>query len=245
MSSVSPRQADAELAGNLIETAARLLAEEGPHALTTRRLAAEVGTSTTAVYTYFGGMDDLVRAMVHKGFKMLSDRLGTVAETEDPVSDVAALGIAYRRNAAEHRHLYGVMFGGSSLAGFKLTDDDRLNGRYTLDILVKAVARCIAAGRFRAGEAELVAHQMWIALHGLVTLELGGYLIWPYDADACFDAQVWGLLIAAGDEGEAAARSLAASRSRPDIEALAGRRSRDQDAPGGQDAPRAETRPDS
>lgn len=230
MSSVSPRQADAELAGNLIETAARLLAEEGPHALTTRRLAGEVGTSTTAVYTYYGGMDDLVRAMVHKGFSMLNDRLSAVAETDDPVSDVAALGTAYRRNALEHRNLYGVMFGGSSLAGFRLTDEDRLHGRYTLDILVKAVARCIAAGRFRTGEAELVAHQMWIALHGLVTLELGGYLIVPYDADTCFDALVSDLMTGAGDDREAAARSLAASRSRPGTD---------------QDVPRAETRPDS
>lgn len=251
MSSVSPRQADAELAENLIETAARLLAEDGPRALTTRRLAAEVGTSTTAVYTYYGGMDDLVRAMVHKGFSMLNERMSTVTETDDPVADVAALGIAYRRNALEHRHLYGVMFGGSSLAGFRLTDDDRLHGRYTLDILVKAVARCMAAGRFRGGAAGLVAHQMWIALHGLVTLELGGYLIEPYDADTCFDAQAYSLMIGAGDDAATAARSVATSRSRPDIQALVAGRPRnpaaprDRGVPGDQDVPRTETRPDS
>jgi AcrR family transcriptional regulator len=187
---VSPRPADPELAANLIGTAARLLAEEGPSALSTRRLAAEAGTSTMAVYTYFGGMDDLVRAMVREGFSKLDDRMSAVADTEDPASDVAALGLAYRRNAIEHRHLYSVMFGGSSLAGFRLTDEDRQHGRYTLEILVKAVARCMAAGRFTPGDATLVAHQMWIAIHGLVTLELGGYLIEQYDADTCFDAQV-------------------------------------------------------
>ena len=57
------------------------------------------------------------------------------------LSDVAALSIAYRRNALEHRHLYMVMFGGSNLAGFRLTDEDRQHGRYTLEILVKTVAR--------------------------------------------------------------------------------------------------------
>jgi AcrR family transcriptional regulator len=217
---VSPRPADPELPANLIETAARLLAEEGPHALSTRRLAAEVGTSTMAVYTYFGGMDDLVRAMVREGFTRLDDRMMAVAETDDPASDVAALGLAYRRNATEHRHLYSVMFGGSSLAGFRLTDEDRQHGRYTLETLVKTVARCMATGRFRTGDAELVAHQMWIAVHGLVTLELGGYLIEPYDADACFDAQLCGLLIGAGDEASAATRSVAASRTRPDVQAL-------------------------
>ena len=102
---MSPRRADPEIPATLIETAARLLAEEGPGALSTRRLATEAGTSTMAVYTYFGGMDDLVRAMVREGFMMLNDRMSAVAETEDPASDVAALGLAYRRNALEHLSL--------------------------------------------------------------------------------------------------------------------------------------------
>ncbi len=47
----------------------------------------------------------------------------------------------------------------------------------------------------------------------MVTLELGGYLIEPYDADVCFDAQVRSLLVGAGDE-MAALRSIATSRAR-------------------------------
>lgn len=214
MSRVSPRQADPELRANLIEAAAHLLAEEGPKALSTRRLAAVVGTSTMAVYTHFGGMDDLVRAMVHEGFRRLNLRMSDVEDTEDPVADVAALGAAYRANALEHRHLYSVMFGGSSLGGFALTDDDRQHGRYTLEILVGAVKRCMAARRFRAGDAELVANQMWIALHGLVTLELGGYLVAPYDPDVCFDAQVSGMLVGAGDDVDLATASVEAVRKR-------------------------------
>ena len=83
--------------------------------------------------------------------------MSAVAETGDPASDVAALGLAYRRNALEHRHLYGVMFGGSSLAGFRLTDEDRQHGRYTLEILVKTVARGMAAGRFTAATQAVAA----------------------------------------------------------------------------------------
>ena len=207
MSSVSPRQADPGLGAALIDTAARLLAEEGPAALSTRRLAAALGTSTTAVYTHFGGMDDLVRAMVHEGFERLNRRMSAVGETEDPVADVAALGMAYRANAQQHRELYSVMFGGSNLGGFSLTDEDRQHGRFTLEILVGAVRRGMDVGRFRAGDAHLVAHQMWIALHGLLTLEFGGFLIEPYDADVCFEAQVRGLVIGAGDTVELARES--------------------------------------
>lgn len=205
---MSPRQADPELGANLLEAAARLLAEEGPSALSTRRLAAAVGTSTMAVYTRFSGMDDLVRALVHEGFRHLAGRMGAVGASGDPVADVAELGIAYRENALEHSHLYAVMFGGSTLVGFSLTDEDRSHGRYTLAILIDAVERCMRAGRFNDGDAQLAAHRMWIALHGLVTLELGGYLTEPYDADTCFEAQVRGLMREAGDDPDAAKESM-------------------------------------
>jgi AcrR family transcriptional regulator len=214
MSTVSPRRADPQIPIALVEAAARLLAEEGPAAFSTRRLAAAVGTSTMAVYTHFGGMDDLVRAMVHEGFARLHHRMSQVGATDDPVADVVTLGCAYRGNAVDHPHLYAVMFGGSSLGGFSLTDDDRQHGRYTLEVLVDAVSRCMAAGRFKEADAHLVAHQMWIALHGLVTLELGSYLIDPYNADVCFEAQVSGLMLGAGDRAEAAYRSVRRARER-------------------------------
>ena len=214
MSRVSPRQADPDLGPALMETAARLLAEEGPTALSTRRLAAAAGTSTMAVYTHFGGMDDLVRAMVHEGFQRLNVRMVAIDESDDPVADVAAMGIAYHDNAVENRHLYSVMFGGSSLGGFSLTEDDRQYGRFALLPVVTAVARCMEAGRFTKGDPLAAATQLWIALHGLVTLELGGYLVEPYTAEALFDSQIRSLLVGAGDVMERAAASLETAQQR-------------------------------
>ena len=208
MSRVSPRQADPEAPTVLLEAAAQLLAEQGPAALSTRRLAAAVGSSTTAVYTHFGSMNDLVRAMAREGFARLHQRMTEVSMTDDPVADVVTLGCAYRSNARDNPHLYAVMFGGSSLAGFSLTDEDRQHGRYTLEVLIGAVARCLAAGRFRAADPQLVAHQMWISLHGLVTLELGRYLVDPYDAEVCFEAEVSSLMLGAGDNAAATALSV-------------------------------------
>ncbi|MFJ5228471.1 TetR/AcrR family transcriptional regulator [Kitasatospora sp. NPDC088391] len=211
---MSPRQVDPNLSARLIEAAARLLSEEGPAALSTRKLAATVGTSTMAVYTRFGGMDDLVRAVVREGFTLLNRRLEAVEETDDPVADVVALGWAYRANAREHRHLYNVMFGGSGLSGFSLTDADRQHGRYTLDALVGAVKRCVAAERFHPAEPHLLAHQLWIALHGLVTLDLGGYLVEPLTADVCYQAQICGMLLGAGDTPPRATASVALAARR-------------------------------
>jgi AcrR family transcriptional regulator len=211
---MSPRRSDPTIRPAFIEVAARLLTEEGPGALSARRVANETGHSTLGVYTHFGGMRGLVREIVYEGFSRLQQHMTSVARTSDPVADMALLGRAYRHNALANPHLYAVMFGGSSLAGFSLSENDRQHGRYTLSTVVECAERCLAAGRFRPNDAGLVAHQMWIATHGLVTLELGGYLIDPCDADQCFEMQLVGLMIGAGDTPEKAELSVSRSLRR-------------------------------
>jgi AcrR family transcriptional regulator len=198
----------------LIDIAARLLAEEGPPALSTRRIASEADTSTMAVYTHFGSMSGLVREIVYEGFARLQNHFSQVAETDDPVADLCVLGRAYRGNAVANSHLYSAMFGGESLSGFELTEEDKQHGRYVLAGIVGCVARCIDSGRFRPGDAGMVAHHMWFAMHGLVNLELGDYLIEPWTADACFETQLVALVVGEGDDFEAATNSAKVSAER-------------------------------
>jgi AcrR family transcriptional regulator len=167
-----------------------------------------------AVYTYFGGMTGLVREIVHDGFGRLQQFFDRVEPSGDPVTDMALLGRAYRHNAVTNRHVFKVMFGGSSLADFALTEEDRQFGRYTLSGVHECARRCVAAGRFHQEDPMLIAHEMWLAVHGTVTLEIDAYLVPPYDADRCFEAQLVAVMVGAGDEREAAAASVAASAER-------------------------------
>jgi AcrR family transcriptional regulator len=161
-----------------------LLADEGPAALSTRRLAAEVGTSTMAVYTHFGGLPELVRGVVQEGFARLAAHMTAVPTTDDPLADLAALGEAYRANALDNPQLYAVMFGSASLGGYRLHDDELDEGRYTFDVLVAGTQRTMDAGVFRAGDPEAVAAQLWAATHGFIMLELAGYFAPEREPDA-------------------------------------------------------------
>jgi hypothetical protein len=127
---------------------------------------------------------------------------------------MALLGRAYRQNAVTNPHVFNVMFGGSSLAGFALTEEDRRHGRFTLSAAAGYAQRCIARGRFRPDDPAVVAHRMWLGVHGTATLELGAYLTGPYDAERCFEAQLVGLMVGAGDSLADATASVAASRKR-------------------------------
>ena len=165
----------APVPARLVEAAARLLADEGPKVLTARRLAAECGTSTMAVYTHFGGMPEVVRAVVQEGFARLTAHMGAVSRSADPVADLGLLAMAYRANALANPQLYVVMFGSASLGGYRLTMEELSIGQETFQILVEATDRAISAGVFRPADPAATAAQLWSAIHGFVMLELAGY----------------------------------------------------------------------
>ncbi|MDT0344040.1 TetR/AcrR family transcriptional regulator [Streptomyces litchfieldiae] len=197
-------------AQRLLDAAARLLSEEGPAALTTRRLAREVGASTMAVYTHFGSLAEVVRGVIHEGFRRLADRLRALPETDDPVADLATMCRESLEYARAEPHLVAVMFGGTTLAGFELREDDLRIGGYALRILRDLVARCMAAGRFRAGDPMMVTRHLWCQMHGLTQLERAGYFApafipegYPY-----LEGQLRDFAVGAGDTLEAATRSV-------------------------------------
>ncbi|MGS2805869.1 TetR/AcrR family transcriptional regulator [Nocardia sp. MW-W600-9] len=185
----------------LIDRAAQLLRERQP--VTLRGLVAGTPVSTMAVYTHFDGMNGLWRAVRQEGFTRLAARLADVPVTDDPVRDLAALGSAYLAHAMANPDLYRVMFD----AGFALEDAAAADA--TLDRLVTAAATARAIGRFRADVDPLeLATQSWTFGHGLAGLVTTGPL--PPAALGSGIPVLTALFVAAGDESERCAESVAA-----------------------------------
>lgn len=155
----------------LIEAAAQLLDDEGAAALSTRRLAKEVGVSTMAVYTHFGSMGELFKAVAEEAFDRFAAALSAAGTTADPLLDLGALANAYRAFALANPHLYAVMFGGA-FGIWQVSGDDIAKAPATFGILVDAVTRVIDAGIFRPADPLEVAYQLWAILHGFLQLEL-------------------------------------------------------------------------
>src|SRR3954470_11011463 len=111
---MSPKPRANDVKERLVEAAIRLLAEGGPEALQARKLAAEVGVSTMAVYTHFGGMGAPVDEVARAGVVSLIAPLGGVGESDAPVADIFSLARAYRQAVAEQPQLFAVTFGQSA-----------------------------------------------------------------------------------------------------------------------------------
>lgn len=166
-----PKVHDDTLRVRLLDTAGEILTGEGPDALSLRRLAAEAGTSTTAVYSLFGGKAEVLRALFVEAFTRFGARQNAVEPSGDPLADILALGRAYRASALAEPHLYAVMFG-SPVPGFQPTEQDWQHAAATFEPLLGAVRRAVAAGLLLDVEPGLVATAMWANVHGLVSLEL-------------------------------------------------------------------------
>lgn len=162
------------LRARLLEEAARILGEEGPAALSARRLATAAGTSTMAVYTHFGSMAGVVDAVATEGFVRLVEHVDAVGTSDDALGDLRRMAGAYRDNALENRHLYGVMFGAISVGGFHGRGADPEVAAAAFDQLASGIQRAMDAGVLVAGDSRAVAAQFWSALHGYVMLELAG-----------------------------------------------------------------------
>jgi AcrR family transcriptional regulator len=168
-----PKLHDEALRVRLLDSAAALLTSEGPDALSLRRLAAEAGTSTSAVYALFGGKPGILRGLFIEAFTRFGAHLDKVKPSDDPLTDLLALGHAYRASALADPHLYAVMLG-SPIPGFAPTPQDYAHAEATFVPLLDMVRRAIAAGLLRDVDPGLVATALWANVHGLVWLELRG-----------------------------------------------------------------------
>src|SRR3712207_1612675 len=155
-------------------------------------LADRVGTSTTALYTHFGGMPGLWRAVRQEGFTRLGRRLAAVPRTDDAVRDLAALGAAYVASARSEPDLYRAMFDAAADL------DDPAAADAIFGLLVEAAERARTAGRL-ADPALDVATRFWMTGHGLAVLVLTGVL--PPEAVAAHGQELGvGVFLAAGDD---------------------------------------------
>jgi AcrR family transcriptional regulator len=171
----------------VLEAAARLLAEEGPHGLSLRRIAAEAGGSTQLVYTLFGGKSGLADALYAEGFGRLAAACRAALVECPPPGDperLMAIGRAYRAFAKREPAFFAVMFG-KAIPDF--TPTSATSGRCranTFGNLVAEVQACLDAGTLVAGDslagtasgAEGLARLCWVTVHGLSALESAGML---------------------------------------------------------------------
>ena len=106
-----PRVHDRETGEVVLDRALGILRAAGPEAISVRAVAAAAGTSTRAVYAVFGSKQALVDALAERGYRRLTELVGAVPETDDPVAGLVAAGVdGFRAFALEEPALFRLTF---------------------------------------------------------------------------------------------------------------------------------------
>jgi AcrR family transcriptional regulator len=205
MTAVRNRTPSREIESAVVEAALRLLADDGPAALTVRGLAAEAGIAPMGIYNHFGDKNGVIDIVWRRGFEELTRSVSIALELDDPIEGLRAGLMAYRRFALDHRTTYAVMFL-REVPNFTPSDESLVIAAESFEVLIRGVERTIRAGELHHGDPREIAQQLWAATHGAVALEI---------ADMCLVddmAQTYQRLVATMITGLRPVRAAGASR---------------------------------
>ncbi len=168
----------------LLTAAHRLLAEDGPEALTVRRIAGEAGMSTMNVYSRFGGKDGVIDELYADGYRRLVTEIDAVATTDDVVTDLMTIAHTYRAFAKANPTYYGIMFR-SAVPGYTPSPESVAVALGGLSRFVARVKRGQELGQIvkpESCDSQEIAAWLWATCHGIISLELDGiadeYVSW-------------------------------------------------------------------
>lgn len=175
-----PRTHTAELGEQIMACALATVAERGIAALALRDVAERAGTSTAAVYSLFGSKEALHQAVLISAFTAFADAQASDPPTDDPVTDIAGLGLRYVGWATEHPRLYEAMFTDAAAGLTRSPELDTARLR-AIERITDAVRRALDTGRFRPAGVDTVVTSLWAQVHGLSVLTIAGQI--PEEVD--------------------------------------------------------------
>ncbi|MDV8001991.1 TetR-like C-terminal domain-containing protein [Rhodococcus sp. IEGM 1408] len=206
---------DEDLRQGILAEATRRLQDAAPEKLGLRPLAASQGTSTTAIYTMFGGKAGLLWAVAHEADRRLAGALRDALRYDSVEGDMRSLCRAYRRWALDNQGLYGLVVGdparspgaghartgrtGSEplsrepLSREPLSREPQFREPQWREPLLEIVDALVDEGIFRSADVHETATAIWASLHGVVSLELSVWRDSP-SAEQYFETQLAAIL---------------------------------------------------
>jgi AcrR family transcriptional regulator len=156
----------------ILRAAERIFVAEGYEGATIRKIADEVGVSSTCLYMHFRDKDQILLEICTAAMEeLLALHSEILAQPIDSVERVRMLLTAYVEFALANPNAYRLVFCASPLA----TSDQKQQvthelGAQCFERFSGAVREIAASGRLRTGDPRTVHQALWAACHGLVAL---------------------------------------------------------------------------
>jgi AcrR family transcriptional regulator len=158
----------------ILEAAERIFVADGYEGATIRKIADEVGVSSTALYMHFQDKGCILLEICERTLRLLYERNREItAKPLDAVVRVKMMLEAYMRWGMEHPNAYQLVYCGRPLSMVGIgewPEDSRDLPTQCYEIFRNVVREIAASGRLRTGSAESAAQALWMCCHGVVTM---------------------------------------------------------------------------
>lgn len=157
----------------ILEAAERIFVAEGYEGATIRKIADEVGVSSTALYMHFPDKSCILLEICQGTIRQLLERNAEIAaKPMDATNRVKLMLDAYMRWGLEHPNAYELVFCNAArliaVIGEEPTTADL--GDQCYQVFSGVVREIAADGRLRTGTADSAAQALWTSCHGLVSM---------------------------------------------------------------------------
>jgi AcrR family transcriptional regulator len=167
----------------ILQAAERIFLRDGYQGATIRKIADEVGVSSTALYMHFRDKDEILLEICDGAVGALLAVNTEIAERPiDPVSRVRLMLEAYMRFGFENPSTYWLTFcSPCDVAAARRTTASELGAR-CYERFRSPIEDIAAQGRLR-NDVATAAQVLWSACHGVITLRIGRPNVeWTADA---------------------------------------------------------------
>lgn len=160
--------------GEILEAAERIFVAEGYEGATIRKIADEVGVSSTALYMHFPDKSGILLEISQATIGQLLQRNAEIAaKPMDAVGRVRLMLDAYMRWGFEHPNAYELVFCSAARLPPGISEATSSDlGAQCYEVFSGVVREIAAEGRLRAGTADSAAQALWASCHGVVALGL-------------------------------------------------------------------------
>jgi AcrR family transcriptional regulator len=166
-----PKYHHGDLRNALISIATELLAEDGLHALSLRKMAQRAGVSHNAPYMHFTDKEAVLVAIAEEGFRLLAvDVESAIAQSGSSTREqLIVASQAYVRFALGHPDHVQVMF--------RPVDETKYPhlvkiSQTSLNRLFELVKSGQESGELNAGDTQAITKAIWAMAHGISAISI-------------------------------------------------------------------------
>src|SRR5262245_56663742 len=165
-----------DLSARLLDAAAALITERGPHGFSLREVARRARVSEAAPYWHFASREALLAAVAEQGFVGLAAAMDEARRhSKDARRQLRGLGVAYVRFALAHPSHLRIMFG-PEIPDKTAHASLHQAAERAFNLLLGAIVEAQRTGHARPGNPWDLAVSAWAMVHGLASLLIDGQL---------------------------------------------------------------------